>query len=1786
MIYPSFFWLTCSLIFLLSVASQAQVVRERLNSSLAVGQPSVGWSKTFSADGSRLYIGADVFGKTALNTSINNGERGVYQVGATGGTPVLVRSDSSLIEGEETPDASRFIFRGSHDRFKDGVQATPLFSWPSSGGTALVLAADCDEFVLSADSNYVVYLSDDQLYSVSVTGGSASVLSAAGDEIEQFTITADSTQVVFATRVGGTGELSTVAIGGGSATVLASYSVRRFEISPSGNHVVFFGGDANLYSVPISGSGSVVSLNRPALEQSGMTFADSEAAFALVADVFVSGDEFVFYASDENTDDDGSVYRVPVAGGVVVELVDRIGLSGDADMEVFAADTSWIYFRANYDGTRDQLYRVPADGSSNTPAAASPGAIPDFDELAMDSAHSTFVYTKDADADGADDLVALDLATAIETTLSQTSLSGYGLSTVDPGVEFQITPDGLALVYLNDEDTSGIEELYYALLNGAGRHKLNSPIVSRYGLDDFALNPDGSSAYYAAVDASGSGVTEMHRSVLGTGATSTVAFSGNVNTFDVHDFLFTADRAQVVYTAYQDSSTQRDLYAAIPGSGNAPVKIGPALATSGAVHEVDLPVGSDWAICRANLLAGSIGLSGTDVVACKLDGSAQVSLSSVSSEQTAYVEAISNDGEHLLFKVSNSDEPNSSIWHADLTALPTTMVTEISSGVSAHEFVGGGVVSGDSSLAVFEVRDSETNLRQFYSVDLSTPGSPRLLWEGDRDFSTILSDDGETAWFVGDAELLEVETDGGGVTVLRSAAGSFLSLALSPDGASLAYAVSDGSYHLCLQPTGGTSYNTLLSSADFLGYAEFTPDGSRLVYGASGVTSGQLELHSIATDGTGGVKLNDTLTSGGTVSEFVVEPASQFVVYRADRDADHKHELFRVDIAGGTPVRLNDLMPSTRSVDDDWSLSPDGSYVVYLADQDSLNKFELFAAATDGSGTSKLNLGLGSSEDVLAFARSADGAATLYLADDRSTDSFELHSVYGQPNTGGIANQATTINVPMGPIGFTAFDLETPDGELGVSATSSDQSLVRDAQISITGSGTTRHITAIPEPGVWGGPVTISVVISDGVFETFETFELRITPDPNDAPLDITWPPAQLPENAPLGTAVTRLQTIDPDAWDFFEYSLVPGFGDVDNLSFRIDGDQLLSDAVFDFETRSVYTVRVRSTDFVGVWVEKVVTVNVLDLRGCPATFSEAGRKDTPIGLSPGAFTANFVLKDGGALEKIRVASLPASGQLKLRFRETVIDSAALGASAVAVGDLNGDLWLDAVAVSAGDDSLRYYRQSGTTFIPTLISSTVIGAADVAVADLNNDGALDLVTAAAGSGKIDAWMSSGGAVPTFAVVPVFTGALGAVAVKCFDYDADGDIDIVSASPGDNRVILHQNLNPGWLGSVLGASEMSVSALAIGDLDGDGDLDIACVNNASDEVAWFENRGTPSFPRYLVGSVLQPEGLAAADLDGDGDFDLVASSGTTGQVTGWFSDGMMSPSFTSHHLATGLANAGTLSVGDLDTDGQPDLLCAAGDRIVALFNRGGGFERFNISERALGASKAVMGDFDSDGRMDVLASSTMDDTIAWFEDEVLVAPGDEIATADLARFAFHPATGFVGKETFVWEGHDGASWSFGAATVEMDVYGSEYWDWLIANFGLATVSDGALKATVWGAAADADGDGDANIYEYASGTDPNDASDAGSNFSLIRADDGSGDEYLFVSYDFRKAEPDLTYTLEISEDLQTWISGVSAFTPDSQSTVDVEFEEVTEKAVNAASGTDRQFVRLKVEWALD
>ena len=109
-------------------------------------------------------------------------------------------------------------------------------------------------------------------------------------------------------------------------------------------------------------------------------------------------------------------------------------------------------------------------------------------------------------------------------------------------------------------------------------------------------------------------------------------------------------------------------------------------------------------------------------------------------------------------------------------------------------------------------------------------------------------------------------------------------------------------------------------------------------------------------------------------------------------------------------------------------------------------------------------------------------------------------AVNDAPTISSIANQTITEDGTTGALAFSVGDVETAAGSLTVTATSSNTTLIPNANLTLIDLGSGNWtIEATPAANQTGGPVTITVTVDDGTNNTGETFTVTVTAD-NDVP--------------------------------------------------------------------------------------------------------------------------------------------------------------------------------------------------------------------------------------------------------------------------------------------------------------------------------------------------------------------------------------------------------------------------------------------------------------------------------------------------------------------------------------------------------------------------------------------------------------------------------------------------------------------------------------------------------------
>ena len=369
----------------------------------------------------------------------------------------------------------------------------------------------------------------------------------------------------------------------------------------------------------------------------------------------------------------------------------------------------------------------------------------------------------------------------------------------------------------------------------------------------------------------------------------------------------------------------------------------------------------------------------------------------------------------------------------------------------------------------------------------------------------------------------------------------------------------------------------------------------------------------------------------------------------------------------------------------------------------------------------------------------------------------------------------------------------------------------------------------------------------------------------------------------------------------------------------------------------------------------------------------------------------------------------------------------------VAVADLNRDDLLDIVVGNisvVGKDAQNEFYINSSSSPGNFSSGQAFGESpsltnSVAVGDVNNDGFLDLVAGRGGFfGESNAvYLSSGGSAPSFTTEILFAiGPVATASVTAGDMDGDGDLDLITGNGNDvegqqNNIYLNNGGGDFSIRQRFGSLEDYTDVTAVGDLDGDGDLDVVVGNSSSmpeprtnqdaiylSDLSDSGGRIPPSFTERRFGALLDfTRAIAVGDIDGDNDLDIVTGNvamkdPSTGDWIGgqniiYINNGQNPPTFASRPFGTGEDRTTSVALGDIDADGDLDIVAGnvggqdnttnpTGEQNVIYINNGAGQYHtgqvvcgVTVNVRCFGTGKdqtrsVALGDVDSDNDLDI------------------------------------------------------------------------------------------------------------------------------------------------------------------------------------------------------------------------
>ena len=307
---------------------------------------------------------------------------------------------------------------------------------------------------------------------------------------------------------------------------------------------------------------------------------------------------------------------------------------------------------------------------------------------------------------------------------------------------------------------------------------------------------------------------------------------------------------------------------------------------------------------------------------------------------------------------------------------------------------------------------------------------------------------------------------------------------------------------------------------------------------------------------------------------------------------------------------------------------------------------------------------------------------------------------------------------------------------------------------------------------------------------------------------------------------------------------------------------------------------------------------------------------------------------------------------------------------------------------------------SSPVFTLASVGLPAVSHSSVACGDFNNDGKTDvLLTGADGSftGICQIWQN--GRHGVFTKLNASFPGISSSAVARGDFDNDGRPDLLltgfaGVDANSFPVYLSQvwrNLGNGTFANIqAGLPGVNTGAVALGDFDNDGNLDILLTGYSSTGAVAqvWRNLGNGTFTNINVGLPgVFYSSVAWGDYDNDGLPDILLTGtsngfGNTAISQVWRNLG--NGSFTKISIGLPGVLQGAVAWGDFDRDGRLDILLTGNASTGAVSqvwrNLGNGsFTNLNAGLPGVHQSSVALADYDNDGQLDIVLAGAATQT---------------------------------------------------------------------------------------------------------------------------------------------------------------------------------------------------------------
>jgi hypothetical protein len=517
--------------------------------------------------------------------------------------------------------------------------------------------------------------------------------------------------------------------------------------------------------------------------------------------------------------------------------------------------------------------------------------------------------------------------------LTNVKLSG-GMPPFGDVDRFLTSADGRYAVYLADQETDGVYDLYSVLVSGGSPVRLNPLPPPGRTITSFQISPDSTRVVYLAYQ-SPANVYELYSVPIGGPAAAGIKLNGTLVALgNVTSFQISPDSSRVIYYADQQTDEIFELYS-VPLGGPAAdgIKLNVEVGALGNVEGFFL-ISPDSTQVVYQAHQQNVIRNDFELYSVPLKGPAAAGIilnEALGALRKIFDFQISPDSSRVVYKVDQQ-----TVNVLELYSVPIKGPAAAGIKLNGTLVPGGNVVgfniSQDSSRVVYTADQETDNHFELYSVPLAGPAAAGIKLNG------VLG-------------------------AVGSVNGVFR---ISPDSSRVVYnAIQETAtaYDLYSVPLAGPAAagiklnRPLPLNGEFADF-QISPDSSRLVYTAAQDTVGVQELYSVPLVGpaAAGIKLNRTAVSAenvfdlkirapGNVLDLKISPDSNRVVYIANLKTATVYDLYSVPIKGPavTGIQINGTLVAGGNVFPFfYQISPDSGRVFYMADQDTAGVLELY----------------------------------------------------------------------------------------------------------------------------------------------------------------------------------------------------------------------------------------------------------------------------------------------------------------------------------------------------------------------------------------------------------------------------------------------------------------------------------------------------------------------------------------------------------------------------------------------------------------------------------------------------------------------------------------------------------------------------------------------------------------------------------------------------------------------------------------------------------------------------